>query len=293
MLRLDAHDPRPFGGRASGGPSSLRRDLLLRLRLDGPSSPDQLAERLGASRTGVLQQLRALETAQLVSRQTVRHGVGRPRHLYDVTPDAQDLFPTNYDALASGLLAAIGAVGGDDLLEQVFAARRRQLGDRVRERMAERVGRPGPPLVDRVRELAVIQADQGYLADALLSPDGTIRLREHNCAIFHVAQGSPAACQAELELFSEVLGADVVREQHIASGDHWLFVSGPERQRRFSVGVRALVASGMDPAPDRSRDRGTEGPGSNASSASRYQAASSRLTMSVGASMTSRMPPTT
>jgi predicted ArsR family transcriptional regulator len=219
-LRLDANDPLPgaFGGRASGGPSSLRRDLLLRLRLDGPSSPDQLAERLGASRTGVLQQLRALENARLVSRQTVRHGVGRPRHLYDVTADAQDLFPTNYDALASGLLAAIGAVGGDDLLEQVFAARRRQLGDRVREHMAEHVA-PDAPLVDRVRELAVIQADQGYLADAVLSPDGTIRLREHNCAIFHVAQGSPMACQAELELFSEVLGADVVRTEHIASGD--------------------------------------------------------------------------
>ena len=113
---------------ASKGPSTLRRDLLLRLRLDGPSSPDQLAERLGASRTGVLQQLRALEDAHLVSRQTVRHGVGRPRHLYDVTADAQDLFPSNYDALASGLLAAIEAVGGDDLLDQVFAARRRQLG---------------------------------------------------------------------------------------------------------------------------------------------------------------------
>ena len=109
----------------AGGPSSLRRDLLLRLRLDGPSSPDQLAARLGASRTGVLQQLRALEAAHLVSRQTVRHGVGRPRHLYDVTADAQDLFPSTYDALAAGLLAAIGAVGGDDLLDEVFAARRR------------------------------------------------------------------------------------------------------------------------------------------------------------------------
>ena len=74
----------------------------------------------------------------LVSRQTVRHGVGRPRHLYDVTADAQDLFPSNYDGLAAGLLAAIEAVGGDDLLDQVFAARRRQLGDRVREQMAER-----------------------------------------------------------------------------------------------------------------------------------------------------------
>jgi predicted ArsR family transcriptional regulator len=206
------------GGRPAGGPSNLRRELLLRLKLDGPSSPDQLADRLGASRTGVLQQLRALEAAHLVTRQTVRHGVGRPRHLYDVTPDAQDLFPTNYDALATGLLAAIEAVGGDDLLDQVFAARRRQLGARVRDRMADRVGTDAP-LLERVRELAVIQADQGYLADMTLDGDGTIRLHEHNCAIYHVAQGSPAACQAELDLFSEVLGAKVVRESHIASGD--------------------------------------------------------------------------
>ena len=210
--------PHATGALPSGGPSSLRREILLRLRLDGPSSPDQLAERLGASRTGVLQQLRALEAANLVTRQTVRHGVGRPRHLYDVTADAQDLFPSNYDALATGLLAAIEAVGGDDLLDQVFAARRRQLGDRVREHMADRVGEDAP-LLERVRELAVVQADQGYLADMTLGADGTIRLREHNCAIFHIAEGSPAACQAELELFGEILGAQVVRESHIASGD--------------------------------------------------------------------------
>src|SRR3954454_7408473 len=206
------------GTRPSGGASSLRRDLLLRLRLEGPSSPDQLAERLGASRTGVLQQLRALEAANLVTRQTVRHGVGRPRHLYDVTPDAQDLFPSNYDALASGLLAAIEAVGGDDLLDQGFAARRRQLGARVREQMSERVAADAP-LADRVRELAVIQANNGYLAGAVSAVDGTVRLREHNCAIYNIAKGSPAACQAELALFTEVLGADVVREEHIASGD--------------------------------------------------------------------------
>jgi predicted ArsR family transcriptional regulator len=200
-----------------GGPSSLRRDLLLHLRLDGPSSPDQLAARLGASRTGVLQQLRALEAADLVSRQTVRHGVGRPRHLYDVTADAQDLFPSTYDALAAGLLAAIGAVGGDDLLDEVFAARRRQLGDRVRHRLGERA--PNAPLRDRVMELAVIQAEQGYLAEASVDADGTIRLHEHNCAIYHVARATPAACAAELAMFREVLGADVVRETHIASGD--------------------------------------------------------------------------
>jgi predicted ArsR family transcriptional regulator len=200
------------------GASALRREILVQLRRDGASSPEQLATVLQASRTGVLQQLRSLEAAGLVDRQTVRHGVGRPRHLYDVTPEAQSLFPANYDALAAGLLAAIGAVGGVALVEEVFDARRRLMTAQVRSRLDERYP-AGAPLLDRVRELAVIQDEQGYLTEAFVDPDGTVRLREHNCAIFHVASTASAACEAELELFRDVLGADVVRETHIASGD--------------------------------------------------------------------------
>jgi len=201
-----------------GSPSALRREILVRLRREGPASPDQLATAIGASRTGVLQQLRALEGTGFVSRQTVRHGVGRPRHLYDITAEAQELFPTNYGGLAAGLVSAINAVGGDALVEQVFIARRRQIGDRVRRELDDRIG-AAAPMAERVRALAVIQDEQGYLADALLGTDGTIRLREHNCAILDVARGESAACEAELEMFREVLGADVVRETHIASGD--------------------------------------------------------------------------
>ena len=200
------------------GSSSLRRALLLRLRHDGPSSPEDLATGLGVSRTGVLQQLHALEAAGLVSRQAVRHGVGRPRHVYDVTDAAQDLFPTNYDGLASGLLAAIRAIGGEDLVDGVFDERRRMTRDRIRQRMADRLT-PQARLVDRARELAVIQDEQGYLAETLISADGVIRLVERNCAIHRVAADNGAACQAELDLFREILGPDVVRETHIAAGD--------------------------------------------------------------------------
>jgi len=215
-----AHAPGSVGRSAMpspGSPSALRREILVALRRAGPASPDQLAAAIGASRTGVLQQLRALEATGFVSHQTVRHGVGRPRHLYDVTAEAQELFPTNYDGLAAGLLAAIGAVGGDALVEQVFMARRQQIGDRVRRELDDRVGADAP-FVERVRALAAIQDEQGYLADAVLQPDGSIQLREHNCAILEVARGQRAACDAELALFREVLGADVVRETHIASG---------------------------------------------------------------------------
>jgi predicted ArsR family transcriptional regulator len=201
-----------------GHAPSLRRELVLALRTAGPSSPDQLAGLVGASRTGVLQQLRVLETEGLVSRRTERHGVGRPRHLYDVTPSAQQLFPANYGGLATGLIAAIDAIGGRELVDRVFETRRTQTAERIQRRLDERPGADAP-FLERVHELAVIQDEQGYLCAAELSSDGTIRLREHNFAIFHVASGNPAACEAELALFSDVLGADVVRETHIAAGD--------------------------------------------------------------------------
>jgi predicted ArsR family transcriptional regulator len=116
------------------------------------------------------------------------------------------------------LLAAIASVGGDELIEEVFAARRRQIGARVTRTLAERLPADAP-VEDRVRALAVIQDEAGYLAEAFVGEDGVLRLRENNCAIHHVAQGQPAACAAELELFRELLGPDVARETHIASGD--------------------------------------------------------------------------
>jgi predicted ArsR family transcriptional regulator len=202
----------------AGTPSSLRRAILIQLRQAGPSSPDSLAAALGASRTGILQQLHALEAAGLVSHAAEKHGVGRPRHVYDVTADAQGLFPTDYGGFASGLVKAIEAVGGDDLVEQVFAARRRQIGDRIRRRMAERLPEDASPEL-RVRTLAVLQDEAGYLAEAIVGADGTLRLREHNCAIDKIARRTSAPCDAELALFREILGDGVVRETHIASGD--------------------------------------------------------------------------
>lgn len=198
-------------------PSALRRAILVHLRRTGPAAPDSIAASLGASRSGVAQQLRGLEGAGLVSRTSERHGVGRPRHLYDVTADAQGLFPSNYEGLASGLMAAILEIGGDDLLEDVFAARRRQAETTLRTSLAAAVA-PDAPVVDRVRELARLQDDLGYLAEVREDPDG-IRLVQHNCAVHDVARENPAACRSELALFRDLLGTDVVRECHIVGGD--------------------------------------------------------------------------
>jgi len=234
-----------LGWSTEGTPTnSTRRAVLFALRRDGPLSPDKLSHLVGISRTAVLQQLHALTSAGLVQRSAVKHGVGRPRHLYELTPDAQAAFPSNYRGLAASVVRALDGMGGTDLLDEVFRVRRTQLARQIQARFAEK-GVQGAPLEERARELARFQDEQGYLCDCRLesrsaadSPehangsadlapatavelgvDGVIRMRERNCAIYEVATMTPAACRAEVQLFREVLGARVVRETHIASGD--------------------------------------------------------------------------
>ena len=143
--------------------------------------------------------------------------MGRPRHLYDVTAEAQDLFPSNYDGLATGLLSAILEVGGDSLVEDVFAARRRQAGSTLRGRLDAALP-PGASLADRVRELSRIQDELGYISEARVDDDGSASWSTTApCWTSRAAAARP--CRAELELFREVLGVDVVRERHIAAGD--------------------------------------------------------------------------
>ena len=215
--RVQTATPLATSSPGPGALSTLRREVLYALRTGGPAAPDQVADRVGASRTGVLQQLRTLETAGLVSRSLSRHGVGRPRHVYDLTAAAQDLFPANYGALAQSVLTAIRSIGGEPLIRDVFEARRVHLTSRITQRLADRLPNDAT-LWERVREVASYQDETGYLGRAVRDPDGTIRLCEHNCAISGVSVPYPIACEEELALLGDVLGAKITRECHIASG---------------------------------------------------------------------------
>ncbi len=239
---------------------STRHELLVALRRHGPASPDSLARLLGVSRTAVLQQLRVLAASGLVQRQAVRHGVGRPRHLYDVTTDARTHFPSNYDQLATAVLQAVQATGGASLVAHVLDELSAAQAAVIRARFAAQQ-LVAAPLLERVRELAVIQDERGYLCEMLeagmpavgpgapepgaaapggltdgnrpttgtaadagagapaVSRDGALRLREHNCPLFRVADAVPVVCEAEMKLFRDVLGAQVERETHILAGE--------------------------------------------------------------------------
>jgi predicted ArsR family transcriptional regulator len=231
----------PVNDRSS---SSAQQAVLIVLRRIGPATPDALAAVMGISRSAAVTHLRMLTAVGLVSRDVERHGVGRPRHRYDLTATAQTLLPSNYASLATDLLDALQVVGDEAVVDTVFAERRRRQAVLIRGRFADR-RLDGAPFQERVRELAIIQDEQGYLCDCVATAarrlggaqpagdrsaqdafaDGheagpeAMQMRQANCAIYEVATRHPQACDSELELYREVLGTDVVREAHIASGD--------------------------------------------------------------------------
>ncbi len=203
---------------------TTRRQILDLLRTRGSLTAKQIAEELGITSMGVHRHLVALEREALAQAHLVRRPMGRPTYAYTLTERAQEqLFPKNYQTLATQLLDAVHETQGDRGVSDVFAARMEQLMQQYRPRMQ------GKDLAARVKELAKIQDEAGYMAIWLRTEDGYI-LKEQNCAIYRVACRFQQACQFEIELFRRLLDADITRIEHQVKGERFCTYIVKERR---------------------------------------------------------------
>jgi predicted ArsR family transcriptional regulator len=189
-----------------------RQQILHLLRRNSTMTAAELSDRLGIGAVGVRQHLALLERDALVKVAGVRRGVGRPSHLYALTPAAESLFPKAYDRLAMDALAFVEAHGGGQAIDQLFASRRARLAVQFSVRMH------GKTLTEKVIELAAILSELGYMCDVEERDDGSFVLTQHNCPIDCVAREYSQACAQELELYAEVLAVPVLRAGAIAEG---------------------------------------------------------------------------
>lgn len=190
-------------GRARGG-------LLTTLKVRGEATADQLASELRLTVGAVRQQLVPLSDEGLVAHRDERSGRGRPRRWYCLTPAAEALFPKRYGQLTNQLLGFLEP----EVVADAFVRRGRQREERARARL------DGLDFDDKVRELAAILDEDGYLASYEPIAGGW-RIAELNCAILDVARHHPAACGSEMAFIRSLLPeATVDRVSHILSGGH-------------------------------------------------------------------------
>jgi predicted ArsR family transcriptional regulator len=190
-----------------------RQEIVRLLRFRGGMTVEELSRAMGISSVAVRQHLQVLAAENLLSTRTERRPVGRPRRIYELSDAADDLFPKNYQSLATMILDHLMEQDGPKKVAEVFDARRQRLEAQFKPQVE------GKPLRERVAAVAKMQDENGYMTDWEEREDGSFVLREHNCAICKVARSFPQVCQKELELFTRLLDADVSRDQHAVKGD--------------------------------------------------------------------------
>jgi predicted ArsR family transcriptional regulator len=198
--------------------TDAKRRLVERLKRVGSATVPELAHTFALTDTAVRQHLEALEGSGLVERTSApAGGRGRPPSNWRLTPLADDLFPDRHDDLTVELITGIRAALGDDALERVIDVRTANQERAYRAALAD----PTTTSVRvRVRRLAALRSDEGYLAEAIGDGDAMV-LVEHHCPVCDAATVCQGLCRGELELFRRVLGDDVTveRTSHVLGGD--------------------------------------------------------------------------
>ncbi|MBE3576566.1 MAG: ArsR family transcriptional regulator [Limnochordales bacterium] len=187
-----------------------RAELLRLLKEQGEMTVKQLSEALGITPMGVRQHLEALLREGLVTYSWQRHGPGRPCQLFRLTPQGDELFPRNYASLAVDILRDADRA---QLLDRLLQTRVRRMISHYRQFIPVNVDLPA-----RVQALASARSNEGYFAEVIIDPDGSVRLVQKNCAIRKVAELFPALCRTEEAVLASLVNAEVEQVRCIARG---------------------------------------------------------------------------
>lgn len=200
----------------TANPSASKRAVLDYLKRKGPSEAKDVAAHLGVTAMAVRQHLYALEDEGLVSfaaapKQGER---GRPAKLWHAEAASNTLFADAHADLSVELIANIRDVFGARGLDKLIERRTAQQIAAYRAALAS-----ASSLKEKVKRLAKLRAEAGYMAEAVAEGDGFLLIENH-CPICRAAAACTGLCRQELEVFRAALGQGVVieRTDHILAG---------------------------------------------------------------------------
>jgi predicted ArsR family transcriptional regulator len=187
--------------------------VLKAIQLRGKASIKEVATDLGVTASAVRLHLTQLEASGAIRSEKVREGVGRPYHVYSVTPQAHNLFYKDYGDLARLLLEEVVATQGPEALQEVLQRLSGRLADMYRDQvwsqeLAGRVGAWAALLDQRGISVKIKKTDQGY------------ELQEYGCPYQNVAVENRAVCEMERQVMARLLESGVALTRCVLDGHH-------------------------------------------------------------------------
>jgi predicted ArsR family transcriptional regulator len=200
----------------AGDESKTRRRIVKLLKTEGPLDSATLADRIGVSAMAIRQHLYILQDQKMVMAKERPVPLGRPAKCWELTRQADRLFPDAYAELSVSLIDsltdAFGAEGLQRILERRAARQRASYSARILSTM---------PLRRKLQKLAQIRTEEGYMAELRFKGAGEYLFIENHCPICAAASSCTGLCANELALFRSILGSGITveRVEHIVAGE--------------------------------------------------------------------------
>lgn len=201
--------------------SGTRETILRSLRTQEQCTVKELAEIVGISPVSVRHHLTHLQAEGLVQVEEVRHGVGRPHHVFLLTEEALELFPTRYFRLTNRLLDEIKDAIPGDKVREIFTGIAGSMAKSYSEMLS------GLSLDEQLTRLIDLLAEEGFEAELEKNGDCFI-IRELSCPYLKLAQVHPEVCILDRGFIAQVLSLPVEHVNCLAKGDsHCAFAVSP------------------------------------------------------------------
>ncbi len=183
--------------------SKNAEQILFYLKARGPGSADAIARYFEMTTVGARQHLTKLQELKLVQYTSHGKSVGRPKRLWELTPKAQSRFPDTHSQLSLEMITSVRDLFGEEGLDKIIRKRERDSLARYKNQLSNQQG-----LRPKVKKLAELRSEEGYMADIEKCEQGGYLLVENHCPICAAASECQNFCRSELNIFRKALGKD-------------------------------------------------------------------------------------
>ena len=180
--------------------ASTRGKIVVLLRR-ARHTVDELASAVGLTDNAVRAHLATLERDGLVQQHGVRRGEGKPASLYELTIEAERLFPKAHAPVLGQLLSVLEErTPSEDL-----TAAMREVGQRLADGLPVAQGSPR----ERLQAAARVLGSLGALAEVEGTDAEGLRLVGYSCPLGTIVDDHPQACLVAEALVARASGLEV------------------------------------------------------------------------------------
>jgi predicted ArsR family transcriptional regulator len=172
------------------------------LRISGSLGVPELADAMEVTPTAVRQRLTRLMGKEMIQREAVRRGRGRPRHSYSLTEKGMRQTGSNFDDLAMTLWGEMREKGDAELRRETL----RRIARALAAGYASQIQGDTPE--ERMKSLARLLEQRRIPVSVEKTNQGSV-LTTHACPYPKLAEQDQGICSVERMMFSELIGHDV------------------------------------------------------------------------------------